>query len=93
MGFIDVRWRHGSDKEPVRFVSELDDSRYETRKLEFFRGGQVGFASSVASSGNTELGIVPVPSVEEINSDPQFHASNIEKQEFESLWSQYAQRT
>jgi hypothetical protein len=93
MEFIDVAWRHNSENDPVRVVSELDSGRHETRKLEFFPDGRVGFASSVVSSINTELGVVPVPSIEEINSDPQFHASSIEKQEFEALWSHYAQRT
>lgn len=93
MEFIDVAWRHNSGEDPVRLVSELDSGRHETRKLEFFPDGRVGFASSVASSNNTILGIVPVPSIDEINSDPQFHASSIGKQEFEALWSQYAQRT
>jgi len=93
MEFIDVAWRHRSEEDPVRLVSELDSDRYETRKLEFFPDGRVGFADSVVSSNNTELGILPVPTVAEINSDPQFHASSMEKQEFGALWSQYAQRT
>jgi hypothetical protein len=93
MEFIDVAWRHHKVEDPVRLVSELNSGRYETRKLEFFPDGRVGFASSEASSNNTELGVVPVPSVEEINSDPQFHASNIERQEFEALWLQYAKNT
>jgi len=93
MEFIDVAWRHNNEADPVRLVSELNSDRYETRKLEFFQDGRVGFASAVASSGNTEVGVVAVPPIEEINSDPQFRASSIEKQEFETLWLQYAQRT
>jgi hypothetical protein len=91
MEFIDVNWRHNSEEDPVRLVSELDSDRYETRKLEFFSDGRVGFASARASSSNTQLSMAPIPSVQEINSDPQFHASRIEKQEFEALWSQYTQ--
>lgn len=93
MEFIDVTWRHDEKTDPVRLVSELNSERYETRKLEFFPDGRVGFASSVASSSSTRLGVMPMPSVAEINSDPQFHASWIEKQEFDLLWAQYAQHT
>jgi len=93
MEFIDVTWRQDDEEYPFRLVSELNSERYETRKLEFFRDGRVGFASSTALSSNTRLGIVPVPSVAEINSDPQFRASEIEEREFEALWVQYAQHT
>jgi hypothetical protein len=93
MEFIDVAWRHSSDDEPVRLVSELDVQRYETRKLEFFPDGTVGFASAVATSENTVLGVEPVPPLSEINSDPQFLASSISAADFEALWAQYAQAT
>lgn len=40
MKYIDVAWRHDFADEPVRLVSELDELRFETRKLEFFRDGR-----------------------------------------------------
>ncbi|REG50447.1 hypothetical protein B0G80_6879 [Paraburkholderia sp. BL6669N2] len=39
--FIDVAWTHGFETEPIRLVSQLDNERYEIRKLEFFRDGRV----------------------------------------------------
>lgn len=91
MEFIDVTWRHNFDNEPVRLVSELDEQRYETRKLEFFLSGKVGFASSATTSEKTMLGVEPVPPISEINSNPRFSASSISAASFEALWIQYAQ--
>jgi hypothetical protein len=91
--FIDVKWRHDSQEDPVRLVSELDAQRYETLKLEFFSNGVVGFASASASSGDTALGVVPVPPISEINADPQFSSATISAVQFEALRAQYARHT
>ena len=93
MEFIDVEWRHDSKEDPVRLVSELDAQRYETRKLEFFSNGAVGFASASASSGDTALGVVPVPPISKINADPQFCGATISAVQFEALWAQHARHT
>jgi len=74
-------------------VSELDAQRYETRKLEFFSNGVVGFASVSTSSGDTVLGVVPGPPISEINADPQFSGTTISADQFEALWAQHARHT
>ncbi|WP_423760502.1 DUF6881 domain-containing protein [Burkholderia sp. NLJ2] len=84
---IDVAWKHAIDTEPVRLVSVLDRDRYEVRKLEIFRDGRVGFADETRSSQGTELGTVPVPSLAEINADPEFEARETTLELFEALWS------
>ncbi|KAB0685286.1 DUF6881 domain-containing protein [Burkholderia territorii] len=71
---IDVARKHTHKDEPIRLVSALDGDRYEVRKLEFFRDGSVGFADETGSSPETELGTVPMPSLIEINADPEFEA-------------------
>jgi len=86
MRYIDVSWLHESNDEPYRLVFEIGQDQYETRKLEFFRSGEVGFASSNNHSKYTMLGIAEVPEIEEINSDKEFQGKNISKQEFEILW-------
>jgi hypothetical protein len=93
MDFIDVQWRHNDPEDPVRLVSELDAQRYETRKLEFFANGVVGFASASESSGGTALGVVAVPPLSEINCDPEFAGVAITAAQFEALWSQYGKHT
>ncbi|MDF3833817.1 hypothetical protein P3W85_12785 [Cupriavidus basilensis] len=90
MEYIDVAWTHELSSEPVRLVSELDGERYETRKLEFFANGDVGFASAYLKTENTSLGIVPVPYLDEINADPEFDGVAITCEIFEALWLQYA---
>lgn len=87
--YIDVEWRHDHANDPVRLVSSLDEARWEVRKLEFFRDGSVGYASSVRHSPQTRLGTVQVPSISEINSDDQFRAAEISAQEFNALWHTY----
>jgi hypothetical protein len=72
MEYIKVKWLHSHPDEPVLLYSELDDNRWETRKVEVFADGSIGFASATedTSSTNTKLSIVPIPTVEEIASDP-----------------------
>lgn len=90
MKYIRVIWVHSLAQEPVTLFSELDEDRYEVRKLEIFRDGSVGRASEDASVGQTALGELPIPSLDEINSDAQFQAEEITQSEFEAAWSAYA---
>jgi hypothetical protein len=87
MRYIHVQWLHSFPNEPVDLYSELDDVGWETRKLEVFRDGTVGFASRTESTGDTDLGEIPVPPLEEIAADPQFRPTLIAKEEFERLWA------
>ena len=89
---IDVVWKHAFEAEPVRLISVLDRNRYEVRKLEFFRDGRVGFADEARSSHGTELGTVPVPSLVEINAEPEFDGREITLEDFETLWSRHVTR-
>jgi hypothetical protein len=90
MPYVDVQWLSQSEEYPFRLVSELDEQRYETRKLEFFRNGKVGFASASGACGGTRLGELPVPPLKEINADLQFVGVSIQPQEFEALWEHHA---
>lgn len=90
MQYIDALWRHESATDPVRLVSEIDAERWEVRKLEFFANGEIGVACEHFSNGSTRLGEMEVPSLEQINSEPEFSAKYIEKTEFDELWSRYA---
>jgi len=87
MEYVDVQWRHKSANDPLRLVSEMDDQRYEVRKLEFFPSGLVGFASLSESAHGTKLGEAPIPPLSQINNDPQFAGVAIDSAAFEALWS------
>jgi hypothetical protein len=90
MRYIDVTWKHEEADEPVRLVSEIGLDEYETRKLEFFIDGTVGFASSSSHSSDTRLGEDVVPSIADINDDAEFEGVEITKIKFEELWIAYA---
>lgn len=87
MTYVDVVWQHDHPNDPIRLVSELDSSRNETRKLEFFRDNRVGFASALGHTSGTALGEAPVPEIEEINRDKQFTAKVMSADEFKELWA------
>jgi hypothetical protein len=90
MEYISVIWKHQDDDYPVRLVSELNEGRFECRKLEFFSDGRVGFASPTHEGVQTKLGAVAVPPLSDINVDPQFLAVRISQDEFDRLWLEYA---
>jgi hypothetical protein len=87
MKYILVKWIHNFVDEPVLLYSELDDSRFETRKVEIFSDGEIGYASEAEEFGTTRLGIEPVPSIFEIAKDPEFEPKEITQEEFEKIWS------
>lgn len=86
MRYMRVGWKHQHSDEPVILYSELDDDRFEVRKVEVFRNGPCGYASAEGSSGQTQLGIVAVPELSEIAKDPQFEPVEITRDEFENVW-------
>jgi hypothetical protein len=87
MEYIKVQWLHSHPDEPILLYSELDDARWEIRKVELFPDGSVGYASAKESAKSTRLGLVPVPPLEEIAEDPEFEPLEITKGEFEQVWS------
>lgn len=87
VSYIRVRWLHASPDEPVELWSELDAARDETRKVEIWADGRVGYASAESVSGGTILGECPVPPMEEIAADPQFQPEIISRLAFEECWS------
>jgi hypothetical protein len=89
MEYFKASWIHDLPDEPVLFYSELDSSRYETRKIELYRDERVGLADADFEFGGAVLGLVPVPSIEEINSDPEFVAQQISTEEFEEIWAKF----
>ena len=87
MQYICVEWIHDFPDEPTLFLAELDDARWEVRRVEIFRDGTMGYASREASYGSTGLGLAPVPPLSKIAADPVFRPREISKVEFESLWN------
>ena len=87
MIYLKVKWKHSFSDEPVLLYSELDRQRWEVRKVEIFPGGRMGYAGPGSAVGGTDLGIEPIPSFEQIASDPEFEPEIISKAEFDKVWA------
>jgi hypothetical protein len=86
MKYLKVTWTHDFSDEPFELLSELDERRFEIRKIEYFRNGRVGYATSNMTLGDTRLGVVPVPEDQDIAKDPQFAIGHLDSIEFEAAW-------
>jgi hypothetical protein len=80
-----VRWHHSFPDEPVDLYSELDENRFELRKVEAFADGRMSYAGLDSNAGDTELGTLFVPPLSEIASE-EFAPREIDASEFESIW-------
>lgn len=83
-----VEWHHDFVDEPVILISEVADYGVETRKIEIYRNGRSDFADESQATGSTILSETPLPSVEEIEDQPEFTLSLITQDEFEEAWAQ-----
>ncbi len=86
--YIYSKWKNNPPDSPAEFYSELDPNRYETRKVEIFNNGKMGYASSHTATPGTRLGITPVPQISEIRSQPEFDIKEITKNDFEKKWNE-----
>jgi len=84
--YIKCFWYHSYPDCPTLIYSELDEERWEIRKVEVFSDGSKGFAPGM-ELGKSELGKVAIPPNEEISRDPQFQCLEISQKEFEEAWN------
>jgi hypothetical protein len=87
MQYLRVQWLHSFPHDPVEIYSEIDDDGWETRKVEIFPDGSMGYASATDATPSTALGDEPLPPLEEIAADPQFRPERIGKDQFEIVWA------
>jgi len=52
----------------------------------------MGYASPGVSVGSTRLGEEPLPSLQQIASDPQFEPAAITQSEFDAIWAEATAR-
>jgi hypothetical protein len=85
--YIRCEWFHDFEDEPCCIYSELDDERYETRKIEVFKDGTTTRASTEDLKFDPmALADRPAPSLEEVSTYTEFHMEEIGAAEFEDLW-------
>jgi Domain of unknown function (DUF6881) len=91
MNYIRAAWHHSFPDEPIVLYSEMNEERWEVRKVDIFREGPPGIASATLSTRDSMLSEKPIPPISEIASDAQFEPSEITKEEFEEVWSKAIQ--
>ena len=85
--YLYAKWKTAPADSPAEFYSELDPARWETRKVEVFPDGRMGYASAARSSNNgTRLSIIPLPPIEEIARQIEFDVRQASADEFEAAW-------
>lgn len=93
MDYVLVEWDHDLDDEPCLVYSELDESRRETRKVEFFRNG-ICFSYGAERGSEAALSKVPFPrDLREISGAEGNRAARaISPQLFQEVWNQAQER-
>lgn len=86
MKYVKVDWLQMSPAYPITLYSELNDGSFEARKVEVYADGRIDYADHDGRTGQTKLGIAPIPALEEIATDPQFRPTAISAEEFEAVW-------
>lgn len=87
MRWIEVRWTHCDLDGPFVIYSELDDERWEQRKIEMFRDGRIGYADSAEEAGGSSLGLEPWPDIGMLGKEPEFEIAEISEGDFEARWA------
>jgi hypothetical protein len=88
MKYTKIKLLNPSPNEPVWIYEELDDDRWELRKVEIFLDGRIARVSELEESDETGLSIERIPPLSEIAADPHFEAHEITAEEFEEVWSE-----
>jgi hypothetical protein len=86
MRYLDIKWTHKDPGAPVRLYIEVGEDGYESRKVELYADGRKGFADSSEEAGGTSLGFMPVPSLAELKTLPEYQPKEISQEEFQRNW-------
>lgn len=92
MQFLKVERIHEFEDEPYVIYAELDNERYEIRKLELYRKGKIGYATQTTEYEGSILAEHPYPPIEEIASDPEFIPIQISEEQFEEIWKEKVEK-
>ena len=91
MNYSRLLWTHSSPDEPREILCEYDSDGWESRKVEIFPDGSVGFADAGESAGGTRLSLIPRTPDDEVVADPEFQLFDLTEEEFEQAWSRARQ--
>ena len=88
MKYVLAEWDHDLDDEPYLIYSELDDSRRETRRVEFYRNG-ITFSYGGERGNEGALTREPFPAA---GGEGDFSAREISPGLFYEIWNQAQER-
>ncbi|MBB5663480.1 hypothetical protein GGE68_001656 [Rhizobium leguminosarum] len=80
-------WKIDAPEEPFEILTEIDELNMEARKVHLYPDGHRERADAQNHDVDTELSCEPFPTVDEINQDPQFVASDMSQEDFEREWN------
>lgn len=85
--YVKWYWKQTDEKTPVILFYEVDleNKRYAARMAEVYPDRSV---VPVIEEGFEYITEAPIPVIEEINTEPEFFAEIISKEEFESIYNQ-----
>lgn len=72
---------------PVLSFHEMDDARWETRRIEVYRDGRIEHGDRTEQGRDDLLSILPLPTLDKIAAQPQFEPRDISREEFEREWA------
>jgi hypothetical protein len=81
-------WIDADEDAPVEDYGELDVDRWPMRWVRKYRDGHLEASSYASANWRDAMPEGEVPSILDINRDPQFSAKDISKAEFESVWNE-----
>lgn len=84
MTYEKLMWKSAADDYPVVTYSEIDDERWEVRKVEIFRNKPPGYADANECRGSIGLSDVQM---RKTVSHPELTLLKITKEEFEEAWA------
>jgi len=88
MRYSRLQWNHAHAAEPIEIFSEYDEAGWETRKVERFPDGAVGYASAAESEGGTQLSLIQRPLDVDVIAEPEFRVLDLKKDEFDQIWAE-----
>ena len=77
---------HRDPKYPVELWSEIDDGRWEIRKIDVFLDGTMQIASQESENKDARIGLIPTPELDKLNADGEFEAIYVGRDDFNALW-------
>jgi len=89
MSFIKTTWVYARPDRPVRLYSELDEDRWEVRKVNVYSDGHCAYADEHNEVGGVMLSDQPFLPLSELSDTQELRTIEISSEEFEHIWADW----